>query len=267
VLEEMIRFQAVLAKAKAAGYERDPELRAVWERALVAKFEEDQLGLRGKGLEAATEAELRAAYERDRAQHTVPGRMRAGVILLRSALRAGSEEKQALVRKAEALRAEAVRLDAAGFAELARRHSEDQATRYQGGDAGWLTAGAGHWEAEVMGAIAALGTPGEVGPVVVTPKGCYVARLIESQAAEVLPFERVREGIQAQLVRRKLKERRATFYDEIRAGLEVEINQANLERVANAAAAAERDPPSLPGGEWAGPGPRHRNASESENPP
>jgi hypothetical protein len=250
VLEDLIGFQAWLAKARAAGYDRDPELRLAWERAVVARFQEDAWKQWETGTGSVTEEEARVYYEAHLSQHTTPRRVRAGVVLLKSSARADAASRQAVEHGASMLREEAVRADAAGFAELVRQHSEDQATRYQGGDAGWLQVGAasGHWEPEVVAAAAALSRPGDVAPVVVTTRGFHVVRLMEHQAEAVVPFENVRDGVRHQVAREKRRRQQERFDQETRAGLRIEINQEVLNTIPAPVPSPQLQPPALPGG-------------------
>src|SRR6185436_11106075 len=143
--------EVLLAKAKAAGYDRDPEIRSRVDEFIVARFQEDQL-IGHVAPTAPDEAELRIFYEQNKERFTAPGSVRAAVIYFSCSSKAEDEKREAIKHKAEAVLAESRATDAEGFSRLALQHSDDQATRYTGGDAGWLQSDAAlpRWHTDVM---------------------------------------------------------------------------------------------------------------------
>ena len=143
-----------------------------------------------------TEDEVQQYYDANIAQYTTPGQVRASQILLRTA---GQEESDVEARAAE-LVAEA--RGGANFAELAREHSDDEATAAEGGDLGMF--GRGRVVPEVETAAFELEVDGISEPVK-SAVGFHVIRVTEKQAATTQPLEEVREAIQ-----NTLKNERAT---------------------------------------------------------
>ena len=80
---------------------------------------------------------------------------------------------------------------------MAQNHSEDQASRYRGGDIGWLTVGDTNapWDPAMLAAVSKLAQPGDLAPVVSTPEAFYLVKLVERQPASVRPLEAVKDGI------------------------------------------------------------------------
>ncbi|HMO65306.1 MAG TPA: peptidylprolyl isomerase, partial [Verrucomicrobiota bacterium] len=136
LLEELIRTEVLHLRALEAGLDRRPDIARQIRRFLAERYREEHFPDAGQ-LPPVTESELAAAYAAQRDRFTVPAEIRFAVIRLGSPPRADTERKAAVLERAEALLAHA-RTEEAVFGELARRHSEDQATRYRGGDAGWL---------------------------------------------------------------------------------------------------------------------------------
>ncbi len=250
LLEEMIRERALVAKAKAAGYDRDPEVVAAFERMIASRFEEEQLA---KG--AATQisdAEIEEAYHRDLARYSTPAAARAGVIFFAVSSKATPEARAEMKERAEVVLTEAGRLDATGYARLVQQHSEDQATRYKGGDTGWLIRRdelrESHWEPAVLDAVSSLARPGEIAPLVTTERGFYIVRLLDLTAASVQPLEQVKEGIRYQLTQRRQQQLKARLYDEAKRAAKIEINQAALDSISEPPMRAAQQPPPMPGG-------------------
>jgi peptidylprolyl isomerase len=247
VLEELIRFQAALAQAKAEGYDRRPEVRAAIERLIVARFQEDRLA--GMETQAKTgEAEIREYYAQHAAEFTAPAKVRAAVIQWNISSKAEVGRRAEIARQAEAMAAQARQVDAAGFSRLVQQHSEDQSTRYRGGDAGWLVQdeAGGPWESEVIRQAFALPNPGAVSGVIETPRGFYVARLLERKPASVPPLEEVRDRIAYTLSRQKREKDTQAHFDQLKSGLRIEIYQEVLKAIPEPKPDMERHPPGAP---------------------
>jgi peptidyl-prolyl cis-trans isomerase C len=250
IVDEWIRFQATLIKAQAAGYDRDPELRAQWERFLVSRFQEDALAKREKAALEITESELRDHYKEHAEDFRIPEAVRLSVLFVQSARQATAAKRQELAGEVEALQLKAATMDATGFGELIRLRSEDQSTRYRDGDVGWLVDGVTetHWEPPVLKAAYKLRHPGDLSPVVETDKGFYIIRLREHRPSNLLPFDEVKDRLRHLLTQRRLREQQDQFTREMRAGLDIRVNQPLINSLTPQAVATEPSAPPLPGG-------------------
>ena len=163
-----------------------------------------------------------------------------------------SEDAVAALRaRAQAARELAEKLDPGtkSFGDVARTHSRDQASRYKGGDIGWLTRGARstRWDPAVVEAIFSLSRAGEISPVLQTETGFHVARLMETRASSLRPLQEVQATIRNVLLARKRERLQQSLYDEMRSAASIEIDTAVLESIALPAAAEHRPrPPPLP---------------------
>ena len=136
VLDELIREKVLLNKARAAGLDRDPELVRRWERMVVAKYEAPHKPDADKQ-RAPSSAEVEQFYQEHAAEYQRLERIRVALIQVKGSAKATEEKRAELRARAEKILALAQAPDA-NFAELARLHSEDRATRYSGGDGGWM---------------------------------------------------------------------------------------------------------------------------------
>lgn len=249
VLDELIREKTLLAKARAAGVDRDPELVRRWERMVVAKYETAHKPDAEKQ-RAPTTVEVEQFYREHAAEYQRPERIRVALIHVKGSAKATEEKRGELRARAERVFALAQASDA-DFAELARLHSEDRVTRYSGGDGGWMERGQTppSWPKELADAAFALETPSVIAPLVQAGGSFYVLKLIERQTAGVRPLAEVRDRIVHQLKEQQRVANEERFYAEQKAGLNVEINQAALQAVplpAPAVAKSPGAPPSLP---------------------
>lgn len=249
VLDELIREKILLNKARAAGLDRDPELVRRWERMVVAKYEAAHKPDAEKQRAPST-AEVEQFYKEHAAEYQRPERIRVGLIQVKGSAKATEEKRAELRARAEKILTLAQAPDA-NFAELARLHSEDGATRYSGGDGGWMERGQTppSWPKELVEAAFALETSSAIAPLVEAGGSFYVLKLIERQASGVRPLAEVRDRIVHKLKEQQRIANEERFYAEQKAGVNVEINQAALQTVplpAPAVAKGPGAPPSLP---------------------
>ena len=169
-----------------------------------------------------SDEEVQQYYDANVSQYTTPGQTRASHILLRIG---GQVEAEVEARAAE-LAAEA--RAGADFAELAREHSEDEATAEDGGDLGLF--GRGRMVAEVEAAAFDLDVDAVSDPVR-SAIGFHVLQVTEKQEETRQPLEEVREAIE-----NTLKNERATSRaDALARAIAVEVETPeDLERAAGA---------------------------------
>ena len=176
--------QEFLRQLRTAGFGTQDEYRkwmaeqarrSEMQRRLVQKYQQE-----GKMIRVAvSDQEVNEAYERAKA--TFPKRPPA--VTFRQLVVATTASQQALDRaraKADSLLVEIRR--GADFEQVAKRESQDSASREQGGDLGWNRRSELVPEFEQM--MFAL-QPGQVSPVVYTPYGFHIIRVDRSKPAEV----------------------------------------------------------------------------------
>jgi peptidyl-prolyl cis-trans isomerase SurA len=153
----------------------DQARRSELQRRVVQKYQQE-----GKMVRVAvSDQDVNEAYERAKA--TFPKRPPA--VTFRQVVIATTASQAALDRakaKADSLLAEIRR--GADFEQVARRESQDSASREQGGDLGWNRRNELVPEFEQM--MFAL-APGQVSPIVYTPYGFHIIRVDRVKPAEV----------------------------------------------------------------------------------
>lgn len=242
LLAEMIGFRLRVAAARAAGLDRDPELVASFERALVRRLDEQWIEKHRADL-AVTEEEIALAYAARQESFRIPARSRAALIWIAAAKGA---DRRAAERRAEKALDEARRLPAepAHFGALALDYSEETASRYRGGDIGWLAAGeSSRWPPEVTAAIFALDRPGALAPLIASANGFYLVRLTAREESRLRPLASVRDDLRGDLLREKHQTLRAAQSAALAASFPVAVDEALFEELEPAAVR----PPPLPG--------------------
>jgi hypothetical protein len=233
LLEELIRAEALYQQALTAGYDQNPELIADFKRILAAKYQEDQLAALAPP--QVTEPEIADYYQRHSDRFGTPEKVRVAMITLkvpRAATRAARAEaaQRAATILAEATTAE---IPDGTFGLLAQTHSDDQVTRYSGGDLGWLTVGdsSAPYDPAVAAAIAKLTQLGEFAPVIETATAFYLVRLIERQPANIRPLTEVQDGIAYRVGREKEQAQQENIFARAKKGLPIRINNSLLDTI------------------------------------
>jgi len=256
LLDEMIRYRAMVAQARAEGYDTDPDVIAIFERAMVARFQKDHLQTPLESLDV-TDEEVTAYYAEHRSDYDRPERSRAAIVFFKTTALATEEKQQELEERVETALEEVKALDPSimHFGPVARKYSDDRASRYLGGVIGWLIKYPNRkykWEAQVVDAVFSLSEPGQMAEPLRTEKGIYLVRLVDRETASPRPFEQVKNGIRHQLMRSKGELSDQAFKAGVLAGINVDVNQeifSGIEAPASAAETIEEQrPPQLPAG-------------------
>ena len=99
------------------------------------------------------------------------------------------------------------------FATLARRYSDDEATKAAGGDLGWIERGSITTEWEV---IVFSMNQGETRGPINGPRGLHVFHVEELEKSEQQPFDKVKEQIRSELFRREMDRQSRQWTAELR---------------------------------------------------
>jgi peptidyl-prolyl cis-trans isomerase D len=161
-----------------------------------------------------TPADVQTYYNTNIQQYQTPEQIRASHILLKTE---GKDE--ATVRKlAEDVLREAK--SGADFAALARKYSEDEASKANGGDLDYF--GRGRMVAEFENAAFALQN-GQISELVKTPFGFHIIKMVDKKAAATKTIDEVRAQIQDSLAWQRTDEQIEARIRE----LDARINSAN----------------------------------------
>jgi parvulin-like peptidyl-prolyl isomerase len=142
-----------------------------------------------------TETQAKEFYDRNRETFKVPEQIHALVILLPVVEREGAPSKTEAKRLADEARARAA--SGEDFASLAQQYSQDPSAQ-RGGDIGWVPRGVMFPASEQV----AFGLKnGEVSPVLETPKGFTVFKVLERKAESIARFDEVKESLMGDMSR------------------------------------------------------------------
>lgn len=154
-------------------------------------------------IEPPVEADIERLYKKDRKRkYTLPERVKISHIF----------SKENPKKLEEALK----RLKGGDpFEALAKEFSEDAQTSDRGGMVGWITKDGG--VVPEIEEAAFRHSPGEVTPVIKTPRGYHVVKILERRKPEIASLEKVRNRIAAQLMEERFEKKKDTSLRELRA--------------------------------------------------
>ncbi|MBT3376744.1 MAG: hypothetical protein HN742_14800 [Lentisphaerae bacterium] len=223
LLEEMIERETMLLRATERKLHEDPDLIRSHQNLLIGKLRSRELepSLRKT---AISEEEGRTHYATNVAEFTQAAKARLSILFM-ALHRTTSEQKRerTMGRMKEGRDLTVAENPDRGFGSLAINYSEDQSTRYKGGDIGWIVEGkATRWESAVTEAGLALKSIGDVSEIITTEKGIYLVRLTDRRPSVVTPFERVEARIRHKLLLEKRKSTEKAFKAEVRQGVPIE---------------------------------------------
>jgi parvulin-like peptidyl-prolyl isomerase len=235
VLETLVRSEAIYAKAKLAGFDQRPEIQEQIKNLVVDRFVEKQFKPQQS---EPTEAEVRAYYKANIARYQHSGAVRGAIMFLKCSSAATAEKRAELRAEAEALLKSAMSADESTFTALVARRSDEQATRYRGGDTGWQKREDRLYETQLVEALFAVHMPGEFAPVVETARGIYIAKLFEKRQPGSKPLAEVKDLIRYELARDKAEQAEREFYAVMKGGLDIRTNLTLVDTISIASARA-----------------------------
>ena len=220
-------------------------------RFVAARYREGQQPAAGTNL--PTTETLRAYYDQNVASFRRPPAINPAVIRLEYHRKATPEKQAEALAAARAVREQAVAESGkqANFGRLAQDRSVDQATRYRGGELGWLTREQAvlRLPGPVVEAAFRLVKAGDISEPLVAAEGLYLLKLVALRPEQARPFDEVRPQIEHDLSRRRVAEQAAQGRERLRQGLSVRVDQDRLSHVAtNRPPAKSISPAALPKG-------------------
>jgi peptidyl-prolyl cis-trans isomerase D len=138
--------------------------------------------------------ELKAQYQQNIQQYQVANRAHVEHVLLMTVGKTDAEVEE-IRQKAEDVLKQAKK--GAKFEDLAKKYSEDPGTKDKGGDLGWITQGQTVPEFEKT----AFGLDkGKISDLVKTQYGFHIIKVLDKETAHTKPFEEVKDSIKVPLL-------------------------------------------------------------------
>lgn len=247
VLEQMIDRSAAAIKADALNLMEEPDFQRAYRtlalETLLKRFETDW-----EAELTVSETDIKEAYDRDQARYTRPERIRIALIAFEF-----TDEREAQREQINAM-AKQLRDTVVGderdqlFQALAVQHSMDRASRYRGGDVGFLQRGeASRWPETVVSAAFALENAGDLSAPVAADNAFYLIKLVNRRDGFIEPLETVRSDIRQRLITTRFDTLKARAREKLREELNVRLYPAELAAIgADKTVPASHEPPPGP---------------------
>ncbi len=198
VMDQVVRAtlaqKAVLAEAKAKGWDKQADVQTAVEQARRDIIVRSYLAsVNAPPADYPSDAEIQTVYDQNRAAFTAPRALHVAQIYIAVA----SNADAATVDKARKQAADlASRARNGDFAALAKANSQDKASAANGGDMGFVP------EPMLVPAVRQAADalkPGQVSAPIQTSTGFHVVKLIDVRAAAPRPLADVKERVRAML--------------------------------------------------------------------
>jgi parvulin-like peptidyl-prolyl isomerase len=253
LLEEMISHEVALQKAASLGLQKNSDVQRNYEEMLIGELKDRELVPQVDAAKVSQQ-EIEAAYAHDIAKYTQPAKARLAVIFMKVDRKANAEQKAAIEAKMAEVQSEAAALKdfSKGFGALAMNYSEDQASRYRGGDAGWFDQGSTIFRLpkEAVQAGIDLQQVGQITPIIHASTGLFLVMKTDVRDQTVTPLAKVSASIQHRLLAEKKQQIEQSFANNLRTATRVQTEPVALSQIdypmTTVAQIEEKLPPALP---------------------
>ncbi len=252
-VDNLVRFELLAQEASREGLQNKPRVQNAIKNVLVQELMRERFDAKPPAL---TDAQLKAYYDQHLAEFVSPERVRAAQIFIAAPANdraARARAKQKIARLLQELKANELKASSTHplhatyqptlFSDLARKYSDDPATKADGGDMRYLSHDdlAAQSSKPFADAVFALDKASPFTGVVEEPQGFRIARLTAQQLAVNRTFDdpRVKETIKAQLTRQERTQSFDQFVEKLKKDAHVTVDDKVL-------ATVEVPGPSLP---------------------
>lgn len=228
VVRAYLARRAVLKEAVAKKWDQQPTIKAQLDRAREQALIElylDSVSHPPDGF--PTDAEVKAAYDANKAAFEVPRQFRLAQIYLVAPKEADKETgAKARTRLDEVVRK--LKQKGADFAAVARAESDDKQSGQQGGEIGWLIEN--QMVPGIRSAVGVLAKDGISEPIRLDD-GWHLIKLLETKPASIRPLAEVRESIVVQLRAERARANRQAYLTKLLEQNPPTINELALPKV------------------------------------
>ncbi len=227
-LEQLLRSEiaqrAILAQARAKGFDHDPktveQLSALQREALVRLWIASEASVPPS---YPSDADVQAAYAA--ARSAAPAEYHIAQIFIRAPDGDDPASLSAALRKATDI---AARVNGGDFAQLARQQSDDTRSAPSGGDLGFIPGE--RMIADIYKVVRTM-APGQVAGPVKTSQGLHFVKLLEKRPMAFPPLSQVRDRIVADLRARRARDLEQAYVEHFTSKLGISINEIELAKL------------------------------------
>lgn len=224
VRDRLLR-QTLLADAHASGWDQAPDILARATDARDTVIVQTYLTSRTPmDPNFPSQNDVVAAYQSNRSRFLVPKQYHVAQVAILVPTGAPPQVEDAARRKAQDLRALAVK-PKADFAELAKKNSQDRTSADRGGDLGWVR------EDQLVPAVReAVGglADNAISEPVRSAEAWHVVKMLGVRAPSVLPIEQVRDSLAQALRQARAQQLARAYVDDLLRKEPIQLNEIDL---------------------------------------
>lgn len=239
LLDETVRFETLAQEAERRGYDKDPDVVRAMKQQMIAKLMQKDFEAK-QGPDSVSDADIARYYSAHAAEFNSPESVRASEIFTRDETKAKKASAEA---KAHAGPAGA---DVRAFRDLVATYSEDEATKSQGGDLGFVSHGMTNLPKPVVDAAFALTSVGDVSKPVSVNGGWAVLLLTRRRPGVARTLDDAKNDIRQRLFRDNHEKALVAFVNDLEKKAGVQTKEENLDKVH--VAPSDRAQPMAQGG-------------------
>jgi parvulin-like peptidyl-prolyl isomerase len=224
LLEDMILRHAMIDLALKTKINQQPDFIRTYQNLLIGQYKKKYLTPQINGVDFTAD-EIRSHYTNNIDKFTQPEKARLAIIYMKTHSTMSDKRKQKIMDRMIEAREQAInQRHGRGFGPIAVQYSEDQVSRYKGGDIGWLYENRAYrWDKKVLNAGFDLKNINDISKIITTEKGLYIVKLLDRRPSKVQPFEKVKSRIRHKQILEKRKKVEKDFVDDVRQKTPVTI--------------------------------------------
>lgn len=253
LLDFLVNQKLLLAQAEAQGIDQDPVVKKVYHQAVIDKYLEINLNKKLAEIRVP-ESEVKQHFENNKKSYNRPARRRGAIIFKKTNQNMTESQLSELRTELLAIKDQTNEMPnhITHFGDLARKHSDDGSSKYQGGVIGWLIESpkrAYKWPQNVVKALFELPENGSTSDIIQTDKGLYLVRVVGSENVVETEYERIASGIKQKILSEKQIATKKEFLNSIKDDAKIQINQdllASIEAINDAPKDNNKQPPAMP---------------------
>jgi peptidyl-prolyl cis-trans isomerase D len=170
---------------------------------------------------------LKQQYQANIQQYQVPNRVHVEHILFMTVGKTTDAEVEEVRKKAEEVLKQVKK--GGKFEDLAKKYSEDPGSKDKGGDLNWITQGqtVPEFERTAFGL-----SPGQVSDLVKTQYGFHIIKVLEKETAHTKPFDEVKDSLRANFLPTQADKQAGAIADQLTATIR-QSPKVSLDDLAN----------------------------------
>ncbi|MGE0222095.1 MAG: peptidylprolyl isomerase [Acetobacteraceae bacterium] len=224
VRERLLR-RTLLTDAKAAKWDETPQVVARAEEARDAVIVQTFVAAQTQtNLPPPTEAEIKAAYEANKARFAVPKQYHVAQIAVLVPPGGSKQQDEQAKKQALELRQQVMK-PKADFAEIARRNSQDKASAERGGDLGWVRED--QLVPPIRSTVAAM-QDNAVSEPIRSGESWHIVKLLGTRPPGTLPLEQVKPMLEQAVRQARAQQAARAYVDNLLRQEPIQLNEIEL---------------------------------------